>query len=187
MISWSRPDLTSHKWEMATDSEKCWNFVSCHVYCRNVWWSCVAAGACCRSQITGRGEISGEPSPEIWGRGDYRTSSLLQTAEDHPKLNLLNHDAGGTLVTTFMLAVNGKDKRWSAWSPYPTFEFELAAGCSRALQHGTETLRAGIRDGDGMKKSGSKHHTKAGPGPEAGCCHQSYELFMSYFSFGDQY
>ena len=24
-------------------------------------------------------------------------------------------------------------------------------------------LRAGIRDGDGMKKSGSKHHTKAAP------------------------
>ena len=49
------------------------------------------------------------------------------------------------------------------------------------LQHWhCSEVRAGIRDGDGMKKSGSKHHTKAGPGPEAGCCHPStnYECLM---------
>lgn len=31
------------------------------------------------------------------------------------------------------------------------------------LQCCSEMLRAGIRDGDGIKKSGSKHHTKAAP------------------------
>ena len=31
------------------------------------------------------------------------------------------------------------------------------------VSHCSVMLRAGIRDGDGMKKSGSKHHTKAAP------------------------
>ena len=34
---------------------------------------------------------------------------------------------------------------------------------SRSPRLCSEMLRAGIRDGDGIKKSGSKHHTKAAP------------------------